>query len=182
MRVRVTAIAAGDVTLVTGAAQGTGEETTLFDGANAIDESEITRKPLTIRVTDPIVTLVPADVDGDGEVRPLDALRILNLIGRHGAGTIEELKNRMSSSNPAAALSAENSAMDMQRFDVNRSGTITPLDALLVIDHLSRQHRLAAIATATSESAETSLAAKDVATMAASDPTLEEQIAKRRRR
>jgi hypothetical protein len=71
--------------------------------------------------------------------------------------------------------------MDMRRLDVNRSGTVTPLDALLVINHLSREQRIArnaAVSTDTSEKA----AARGEAVPVTVDPAIEEQTAKRRRR
>ena len=182
LRVRVTAVTAGDVTLVAAATEGNAEETALFGGTNAVEEKEITRTPLTIRVTEPTVTSDPADVDGDGKVRPVDALRVINMIGRHGVGTVEDIMNRMGISAPSAATSAANAAMDIQRFDVNRSGTITPLDALLVINHIGRQYRLGANAAASTETTQTSLGDNDSATMPAVDPAIEEQAAKRRRR
>lgn len=177
-RLRVTAKAEGDLTLVAAAAQGNGEETAVFGETDAIKEREIKRTPLTIRVTEPALTDEPTDVDGDGHVRPVDALRVINVVSRHGVGTVEDLRNRMSLSNRTAASSA---AIDLRRFDVNRSGTITPLDALLVINHLSRQQRLATNAAALTDTAERA-AARDEGVPVTVDPAIEEQAAKRRRR
>ena len=177
-RLRVTAITQGDVMVAAAAAQGNGEETAVFGETDAIEESDIKRTPLILRVTDPALTEEPTDVDGDGRVRPVDALRVINLVSRHGVGTIEDMKNRMSLSDRTEASSA---AMDLRRFDVNRSGTITPLDALLVINHISRQQRLARDATASTETAERA-AARDEGLPLAVDPAIEEQAAKRRRR
>lgn len=178
LRVRVTAKAEDDVTLVAAAARGNGEETAVFGETDAIKESEIKRTPLTLRVTEPELADEPTDVDGDGQVRPIDALRVINVVSRHGVGTVEELQNRMSLSDRTAASSA---AMDMRRLDVNRSGTVTPLDALLVINHLSREQRIARNAAASTDTTEKA-AARDEAVPVTVDPAIEEQTAKRRRR
>ncbi len=59
----------------------------------------------------------PFDVDGSGEVTPLDALIIINYINEHGVGEVADLY-------PGFNL------------DVNRDGFITPLDILLVLNEL----------------------------------------------
>lgn len=69
---------------------------------------------------------MPADVNGDGEVSPIDALRVINFINRHG--TISGL-----SASDVDALFAGN------MLDTNNDGNITAVDALLVINHLNLQ-------------------------------------------
>lgn len=65
---------------------------------------------------------LPADVNSDGLVTPIDALLVLNQIGT--AGQLSE---------------GESAADRPQRFpDVNNDGQITALDALLVINYLSQ--------------------------------------------
>lgn len=65
----------------------------------------------------------PLDVDGNSKVEPLDALRILNVIGRNqGNNRALELVN----TTPFYV-------------DPNGSNTVTSLDALLVINHIARQ-------------------------------------------
>ncbi len=66
----------------------------------------------------------PADADGDGTVRPLDALRIINLIAQNNRGV------------RTGGLLAYG--------DVNGDAKVTPLDALLVITKISRQSWTAA--------------------------------------
>jgi hypothetical protein len=63
------------------------------------------------------------DVDGNGSVHPLDALRIINELSRNGART----------------LTASGSIN--QFFDTSDDGDISPLDALRVINELSRRGR-----------------------------------------
>ncbi|MGV3486314.1 MAG: cadherin domain-containing protein [Planctomycetaceae bacterium] len=64
------------------------------------------------------------DVDGDGVIQPLDALRIINLMMRKGIGSANDLA-------------------DLTPFfvDTNGNNEVTPLDALLVINFLSRRAR-----------------------------------------
>ncbi len=67
--------------------------------------------------------LLPADVNSDGLVTPIDALLIINSLSRARAAGEGE----------AAARSLYT--------DVNGDGSITPLDALQVINHLGRARR-----------------------------------------
>lgn len=63
------------------------------------------------------------DVDGSGSVEPLDALRIINDLSRHGARILTD-------------------ATQITRFfDASDDGAISPLDALRVINELSRRRR-----------------------------------------
>lgn len=66
--------------------------------------------------------LLPADVNADGSVQPVDALEIINYLNRNGPGPLDE----------AITNGAE------LYFDVNADDFVTPLDALLVINHLNR--------------------------------------------
>ncbi|HBJ35421.1 MAG TPA: hypothetical protein DDZ51_11855 [Planctomycetaceae bacterium] len=64
------------------------------------------------------------DVDGNQQIEPLDALRVLIFIGRNGSGTL-------TSQSPTDGLFV----------DVNGDGDATPLDALLVLIEISRRQR-----------------------------------------
>ncbi|MFK8113222.1 MAG: cadherin domain-containing protein [Rubripirellula sp.] len=61
----------------------------------------------------------PLDVDANGEVAPIDALRVINFIGRHGNGTA------VTEANPFIGF-----------VDVSGEGIVTARDALLVINGL----------------------------------------------
>ncbi len=64
----------------------------------------------------------PYDANGDGDITPLDALVIINVISQHGgAGPISEFPS------------------PTKYYDVNGDGSITPLDALLIINYLNRR-------------------------------------------
>lgn len=67
----------------------------------------------------------PADVDGNGDVEPVDALVIINYLNHHGPGPLEH----------ALLEGAE------MYYDVNGDDRVTPLDALLVINQLNRGNR-----------------------------------------
>ncbi|HBJ38374.1 MAG TPA: hypothetical protein DDZ51_27205 [Planctomycetaceae bacterium] len=69
--------------------------------------------------------LLPADVNGDGQVTPIDALSIINQISRIQSGVLGE-----SAANLPNLFS-----------DVNADGLITPLDALLVLTYIGSAQR-----------------------------------------
>ena len=69
------------------------------------------------------------DVNGDGHVSPIDALRIINFINLHGSQS--ELT--------AASVDA---FFDGSMLDTNNDGSITPIDALLVINRLNLESTL----------------------------------------
>jgi hypothetical protein len=66
----------------------------------------------------------PYDVDGDGIVKPLDAILIINAISRNRGG------------GPNSQFPASGGY-----WDVNGDGKITPLDAILIINFINRQNR-----------------------------------------
>ncbi len=69
------------------------------------------------------------DVNGDGEVTPLDALRVLNVLSQR-----LELPP---GAQPVRVLAMIGGAMA----DTNSDNEFTPLDALLVLNHISNQNR-----------------------------------------
>jgi large repetitive protein len=71
--------------------------------------------------------LLPADVNSDGAVSPMDALLVINEISR----------SRTSAS--GEALSTQLASLMFT--DVNGDGMITPMDALHVINHISRSRQ-----------------------------------------
>ncbi len=62
-----------------------------------------------------------------------------------GVGTITEIKSRMEAAS-AGETAKVSLTSDIRRLDVDRNGTITPLDALLVINHISRERNSRKIA------------------------------------
>ncbi|MEZ6086874.1 MAG: dockerin type I domain-containing protein [Pirellulaceae bacterium] len=67
---------------------------------------------------------LPLDVDGNGVVAPIDALRILNELNVNGG---------------ARALNPSIEPLGDSYFDTNGDYQLTPLDALVVINFLARQ-------------------------------------------
>ncbi len=68
----------------------------------------------------------PADVDGDGQVTPLDPLLLVNYLNNNGPGVIDP--------------EGEGAGFNL---DVDGDGLVTPLDVLIVINHINTQNRLA---------------------------------------
>ncbi len=69
----------------------------------------------------------PRDVNGDGEVTPLDALLVINHINSTGVGPI-----------PGSAL-RNGSGEGQIWIDVNGDGVISPIDVLIIVNTLNRQ-------------------------------------------
>ncbi len=71
--------------------------------------------------------LTPFDVDRDGSIKPLDALKIINEIRRRGSG--------------AFSLPTNDNEINRLYFDVNGDSRLTPLDALRIINAIARLAR-----------------------------------------
>lgn len=65
----------------------------------------------------------PADVDGDGRVSPIDALRVIDAL------------NRVGTSRPVSG--AEGEQEPVGNVDTNNDGSLNPIDVLVVIDALN---------------------------------------------
>ncbi len=74
--------------------------------------------------------LLNTDVDDDGVVAPLDALKVINQISRNLRGTPIDLNSPIG---------------NQPYFDTNGNGKLTPLDALLVINYIARRGNQSAI-------------------------------------
>lgn len=68
----------------------------------------------------------PFDVDGNGRVEPLDALRVINFLSKTGGGNANPLANTASFFT-----------------DTNGNNDVAPIDALLIINEISRRARAA---------------------------------------
>jgi len=96
---------------------------------------------ITITKIDPVITETPYvwhnhrnrfDVNGDGEVAPVDVLNVINFLKSHGTGTVTELEKPMRERQKSKGLAAET----LFQVDVNGDGEIAPLDVLQVINQL----------------------------------------------
>jgi hypothetical protein len=90
----------------------------------------------------------PADVDRNGSVSPVDALRIIDSLNRFGAMSVHEFSTRQSSASSAISARGEGEASDgateddptpknLDGLDANNDGSINPIDVLVVIDALN---------------------------------------------
>lgn len=75
-----------------------------------------------------------ADIDGDGRVRPADALSIINALNR---GTVFDASRRLL--DPRTLGQFE----DLPFYDADQDDRLAPVDALFVINRLNRQQTLA---------------------------------------
>ncbi len=63
------------------------------------------------------------DVDGNGRIEPIDALRVLNVIAQHGPGEAPLLSDLVT-----------------QFVDTSGDNQVHPIDALRVLNHLARRN------------------------------------------
>jgi len=128
------AIGTGPLRLVTSPADATPfRDTLLFQPAEPVPVSRIRYNVTNINIGNGSGegealqnALLPADVNNDGLVTPIDALLILNQINAVRSGATGE-----AASNLASSLYS----------DVNGDGHVTPLDALHVLTHMGAARR-----------------------------------------
>lgn len=75
----------------------------------------------------------PCDVNGDGRVTAVDALNVINAIGRYDDIAVEQIQDTLQQDSDATDL-----LLGRYHPDVDFSGTLTAVDALRVINQLSR--------------------------------------------
>lgn len=128
------AVGTGNLRLVSSPADATPfRDTLLFQPAEPVEVSRIRYNVTNVQIGgsgNPEGEmrqngLLPADVNGDGNVTPIDALSVINQIGRARSGASGE-----SAANVPTIYS-----------DVNGDGEVTPLDALVVLNYLSKARR-----------------------------------------
>ncbi|MCY2985406.1 MAG: dockerin type I domain-containing protein [Planctomycetota bacterium] len=74
---------------------------------------------------------MPADVDGDSRLTPLDALVLINLLNTRGSGQV--------SSFAPSQESPDRSSAGKMFIDTNNDSFLSPLDVLMVINQLNVQ-------------------------------------------
>ena len=84
----------------------------------------------------------PADVDRNGAINPVDALRIIDTLNRFGAVSVQEFSRQNTSLsasklNGAEGEKGDESAQPFASLDANNDGSINPIDVLVVIDALN---------------------------------------------
>jgi len=78
----------------------------------------------------------PADVDRDGSVSPIDALRLIDALNRIGSVDIRTLNAQR------LASRAEGESEPVDSIDTNNDGSFNPIDVLVVINELNGQSDL----------------------------------------
>jgi len=78
----------------------------------------------------------PADVDGDGSVSPIDALRLIDMLNR-STGSVDLVRLQASRS----ASGAEGEQDQVGNVDTNNDGSLNPIDVLVVIDALNASNQ-----------------------------------------
>ncbi len=82
----------------------------------------------------------PADVDRNGSVSPVDALRIIDALNRFGSMSVQNFSLRSGIPAPSAGAEGEGGVESVEPFaglDTNNDGSIDPIDVLVVIDALN---------------------------------------------
>lgn len=82
----------------------------------------------------------PADVDRNGSVSPVDALRIIDTLNRFGSMSVQKYSLQSGIQTPSGGAEGEGSDEAVEPFaglDTNNDGSIDPIDVLVVIDALN---------------------------------------------
>lgn len=132
-RIRATAIAAGDVNLKPEVSYDPGAELLLHGRDTSVPATSVRLRELLFRVTEPVELL---DANGNGRVSAADALVIINFLRRFGTVHVDEIAGQLAPLRVAAEGEATQTNA-MRRYDTNGNGTVTALDALLVINRLN---------------------------------------------
>ncbi len=82
----------------------------------------------------------PADVDRNGAINPVDALRIIDTLNRFGSMSVQQYSLQSAMRTPSTGAEGEGSDEPVEPFaglDANNDGSIDPIDVLVVIDALN---------------------------------------------
>ncbi|MCG8652001.1 MAG: dockerin type I domain-containing protein, partial [Pirellulales bacterium] len=142
LRIGVRAIEAGEVVVVPQLSPEHTFGTAVWEerGERQVDSQRARLRPLTLQI-DSAQATDPLDSDRSGHVSSLDALVVINFLKNFGITQVTELSQRVSEVRGQPASSEEIAAM--AAYDTNRNGKISALDALVVINRLTRIDRAA---------------------------------------
>ncbi len=138
LRIAARAVASGEFTLTPEAADAEGTETLLRGRDTIVPDHSVRFSPLTLAIVDPPQEN-PLDADGNGIVSARDALVIINFLHRFGTTPVAELEERIATVRGERETVTGDEMAVMRRYDTNANGTITTLDALVVINRMSRE-------------------------------------------
>ncbi|TWT55052.1 Dockerin type I repeat protein [Rubripirellula amarantea] len=137
VRLGMIALQAGQVQLKADYADGQFAENLLLDLDVALPNARVRLSPLDLTIVGhEEVDPMPLDVNGNGEVTAADALQVINFLGRFGSQTVPSSESQAGlATDTGVGLMMD--AESMRRMDTNGSGSITALDALVIINRLS---------------------------------------------
>ena len=137
LRIAMRAVSAGEVSLQLEPADARGTETLIRGRETELPASRV-------RYTALDLTIVEAadgghlDADGNGEVSAADALVVINFLGRFGTTDLDSLEATVSGVGAEGEQSDSDKLLAMRRYDTTGNGTISSLDALVIINGLTR--------------------------------------------
>jgi hypothetical protein len=134
VRFGVRAVAGGEVALQLAPADRLGAELLLRGRDSEVSPLETRFGGLDLFIDG----IRPTDTDGNGRVTPLDALRVINFLGRHGVVEVDRLPQLLTGEPESFDSQSDARLTAMQRLDINADRWITPRDALLVINEVAR--------------------------------------------
>lgn len=143
MRIGVIAAGSGSITLNPNHGEGLGTETLLRGLNEALSNDQVRHNQLALQVETLDEVDQRLDVNDNGEVTASDALQVLNFLERFGA--VPLLENESVSENDNSGVASSDithsdgmpSIAMMQRMDTNKNGSVTAIDALVIINRLS---------------------------------------------
>lgn len=136
-RVALSASQAGSLQVRLNAPDLAWHDNTVYDRNTEVSAIDIAFGSDELTIVDPITTLtsvVEGDVDGNGEVTPLDALLIINALPSNNSNGAQTQMAAISENSQSG--SDRNNLQPRYRLDQDGNGEVTPLDALLVINKL----------------------------------------------
>jgi Dockerin type I domain len=138
LRIGVRAAGAGQASLRPKSADAPGTEALLRGRQTEVPDNRVRYAELELKIVDgPAVD--PLDSNGDGDVTAGDALVVINFLARYGVVNLEDLAERVRGVRGESEELTDTEIDSMRRMDTNRSGNITALDALVVVNKVSQQ-------------------------------------------
>ena len=142
-----------------------GTETLLRGEQAEVPAHRVRYLPLELTIL-PVVGDRPLDSNDDGNVTAIDALLVINFLARYGATELTDLPEIIQAGEGEAAANSD--LQMLRRLDTNRSGTITALDALVVVNHITTS--VATVEINQDRAEEEEVAPEDLTGTVSSDP------------
>ncbi|MFK8115664.1 MAG: dockerin type I domain-containing protein [Rubripirellula sp.] len=136
LRIGVRAVGAGNLRLRPQSAGESGTEALLRGRQTEVPESRVRYTTLELEIVEGVDD-EPLDSNGDGAVTAVDALVVINFLSRYGVTDLSQLAERVRSFSAEGEEMSDGEIDLMRRLDTNRSGSITALDALVVVNNIN---------------------------------------------